>query len=101
MAYPFDDRPGATVGKLQIALANEDVAATRVVAGCGALRARPEPRRFAEIHRGRGHSLARRADVWLYVASVGERFDPDRVERHDHEAAHENLVNADYYLVCL
>ena len=54
MAYPFDDRPGATVGKLQIALANEDMAATRVVAGCGALRARPEPRRSAEIHRGRG-----------------------------------------------
>ena len=36
MAYPFDDRPGATVGKLQIALANEDMAATRVVADCAA-----------------------------------------------------------------
>ena len=96
MAYPFDDRPGATVGKLQIALANEDMAATRVVADC-ALRARREPRRFAEIHRGRGHSLARRADAWLCAASVvRERFDPDRVERYDHEAAHENLVNADY-----
>ena len=35
MAYPFDDRPGATVGKLQIALANEDMAATRV-ADCAA-----------------------------------------------------------------
>ena len=35
MADPFDDRPGATVGKLQIALANEDMAATRV-ADCAA-----------------------------------------------------------------
>ena len=94
MAYPFDDRPGATVGKLQIALASEDMAATRVVAD--SLRARPEPRRFAESHRGRGHSLARSADAWLCAASVvREHFDPDRVERYDHEAAHENLVNAD------
>jgi len=36
MAYPFDDRTGATVGKLQIALANEDMAATRVVVDCAA-----------------------------------------------------------------
>ena len=33
---PFDDRPGATVGKLQIALVNEDMSATRVVADCAA-----------------------------------------------------------------
>ena len=32
---------------------------------------------------------------WLYAASVGERFDPGRVERYDHETAYENLVNAE------
>ena len=29
---PFDSRPGVTVGKLQVALANEDMRATKVVA---------------------------------------------------------------------
>ena len=95
MAYPFDDRPGATVGKLQIALAKEDMAATRVVAD-GALgrdRSRAAlPKVIADV----ATSLARRAGAWFYAASVGERYDPDRVERYDHEAAYENVVNADY-----
>ena len=49
---PFDDRPGATVGKLQIALANEDMSATRVVADCAA--------RFAHANRtdAEGHAYA-------------------------------------------
>ena len=107
MAYPFDDRPGATVGKLQIALANEDMAATRVVADCVARFERDRSRAalpivIADV----ATPLARRADAWLYAASVGGRFDPDRVERYDHETAHENLTNADYLgsespLVCL
>ena len=97
MAYPFDLRPGATVGKLQIALANEDMAATRssptARRASSATGAAPLCRNFiADV----ATSLARRADAWLYAASVGERFDPDRVERYDHETAYENLVNADY-----
>ena len=97
MAYPFDDRPGATVGKLQIALANEDMSETRVVADCAARFERDGsraalPKVIADV----ATFHARRAGAWLYAASVGERFDPDRVERHDHEAAYENLVNADY-----
>ena len=93
---PFDDRPGATVGKLQIALANEDMAATRVVADCAARFERDRsraalPKFIADV----ATSLARRADAWLYAASVGERFDPGRVERYDHETAYENLVNAE------
>ena len=94
---PFDDRPGATVGKLQIALANEEMSATRVVADCAARFERDRsraalPKFIADV----ATSLARRADAWLYAASVGERFDPGRVERYDHETAYENLVNADY-----
>ena len=93
---PFDDRPGATVGKLQIALANEDMSATRVVADCAARFERDRsraalPKFIADV----ATSLARRADAWLYAASVGERFDPGRVERYDHETAYENLVNAE------
>ena len=93
---PFDDRPGATVGKLQIALANEDMAATRV-ADCAARFERERsraalPKFIADV----ATFLARRADAWLYAASVGERFDPDRVQRYDRETAYENLVNADY-----
>ena len=93
---PFDDRPGATVGKLQIALANEEMAATRVVADCAARFERDRsraalPKFIADV----ATSLARRADAWLYAASVGERFDPGRVERYDHETAYENLVNAE------
>ena len=61
---PFDDRPGATVGKLQIALANEDMAATRVVADCAARFERDRsraalPRFIADV----ATSLARRADA--------------------------------------
>ena len=41
-------------------------------------------------------SVYKVSDAWLYAASVAERFDPDRVERHDHETAYENLANADY-----
>ena len=61
---PFDDRPGATVGKLQIALANEDMAATRVVADCAARFERDRsraalPKFIADV----ATSLARRADA--------------------------------------
>jgi hypothetical protein len=40
-------------------------------------------------------SLAGRADAWLYAASSGERFDPGRMEREDHETVYWNLVNMD------
>ena len=61
---PFDDRPGATVGKLQIALANEDMSATRVVADCAARFERDRsraalPKFIADV----ATSLARRADA--------------------------------------
>lgn len=93
---PFDDRPGATVGKLQIALANEDMAATKVVAGCAAKleadRSRAAlPKFIADV----ATVLARRADAWLYAASTSERFEPGRVENHDHETAYETLVNGE------
>ena len=97
MAYPFDDRPGATVGKLQIALANEDMAETRV-ADCAARFERDRsraalPKFIADV----ATPLARRrAPGSPPPPLVRERFDPDRVERHDHEAAYENLVNADH-----
>ena len=70
---PFDDRPGATVGKLQIALANEDMAATRVVADCAARFERDRSRAaLPKVIADLATSLARRADAWLYAASAGE-----------------------------
>ena len=95
---PFDDRPGATVGKLQIALANEDMAATRVVADCAA--------RF-ERDRSRAALPKVIARTWPPPSRGGRTRGStppplesastlDRVGRYDHEAAYANLVNADY-----
>ena len=55
---PFDDRPGATVGKLQIALANEDMSATRVVADCAARFERDRSRAALPKFIHRGHRRA-------------------------------------------
>ena len=90
IADPFDDRPGATVGKLQIALANEDMAATRVVADC-AVRFERDRTTPAESHRGRGH-LPREEGGRLALRRLRWRALRHRVERYDHETADENLV---------
>lgn len=91
---PFDDRPGATVGALQVALGNRDMAAAKVVARSAEKfekdRSRTAlPTFIADV----ATELCRKSDAWLYAAAKVERFDPGRAEKGDHERAYNVLVD--------
>jgi len=91
---PFDDRPGATVGALQVALANRDMAATMVVARAADRFAGDRSRAaLPNFVANVATELRRRSDSWLYAAATVERVDPGRVERGDHERAYNRLVD--------
>ena len=93
---PFDERPGATVGKLQVALANEDMVATKIVAEAAETFERDRSRRaLPNFISTVATALCRQGDAWLYAACSGERFDPGRVERDDHERAYFKLVDTE------
>ncbi|KAJ8599621.1 hypothetical protein CTAYLR_004695 [Chrysophaeum taylorii] len=92
---PFDRRPGATVGKVQIALANEKGQASKFVA--------EEVQRFnSRTARGVANfvssvctGLCRRDSSWLYAACEGQFFGGGEVERSEHERYYNRLVNAE------
>ena len=93
---PFDSRPGVTVGKLQVALANEDMRATKVVAQAAARFESDRSRRaLPDFVNDVATQLCRRRGDWLYASCAGERFDGGAVDRDDHEVAYNRLVNAE------
>ena len=72
---PFDSRPGVTVGKLQVALANEDMRATKVVAQAAAKFESDRSRRaLPDFVNDVATQLCRRRGDWLYASCAGERF---------------------------
>ena len=90
---PFDDRPGCTVGKLQVAVANEDMVATKVVAEAAERFERDRSRRaLPDFVSNVCTALCRQSDRWLYASATSERFSPGAVDGDDHDLAYNRLV---------
>eukprot|EP00635_Sarcinochrysidales_sp_CCMP3193_P005808 CAMPEP_0118902138 /NCGR_PEP_ID=MMETSP1166-20130328/7558_1 /TAXON_ID=1104430 /ORGANISM="Chrysoreinhardia sp, Strain CCMP3193" /LENGTH=239 /DNA_ID=CAMNT_0006841339 /DNA_START=36 /DNA_END=755 /DNA_ORIENTATION=+ len=92
---PFDDRPGATVGLVQVALTNEQAQATKFIGDAArkldSSSARGLARFVSEVCTG----LCRRQDAWLYAHSTASYFGPGAAERQEHERYYNRMVNAE------
>lgn len=93
---PFDDRPGAAVGKLQVALSNSDMESSRFLADAArSLGDSPSPRALAKFVGDVATGLCRRSDAWMYASCESRTFNGDAVEKSEHERYFNRLVNVE------
>mmetsp|Transcript_7743 Transcript_7743/g.11718 ORF Transcript_7743/g.11718 Transcript_7743/m.11718 type:complete len:257 (+) Transcript_7743:12-782(+) len=90
---PFDRRPGATIGLLQVAMTNEKALASKFLGD--------EAKRL-DARSARGLSmfvesictgLSRRDDSWVYAHTSEKWFNGAEAERNDHERYYNRLTN--------
>ncbi|KAJ1454976.1 hypothetical protein M885DRAFT_520887 [Pelagophyceae sp. CCMP2097] len=95
---PFDDRPGCTVSKVQVALYNEGGRDSASGFLSDAARKLEEDERdsalayfVADVSTG----LSRRKASWAYASCETRLFDGGEVENNDHERYFNKLVNSE------
>ena len=92
---PFDSRPGATVGLVQVALNDEKAQTSKFIAetarSLNANSARGLARFVEQICTG----LSRRDDDWAYATASAKYFKGSQAEKSDHERYYNRLVNVE------
>jgi len=92
---PFDGRPGATIGLLQVALTNEKAQTSKFVGEEARKLDGASARGLARFISNVCTGLCRRETSWLYASSKAEYFDGGATERSEHERYYNRLVNAE------
>lgn len=92
---PFDRRPGATVGKLQVALANGNWQVSKFVGEEARAMNGNSAAGLADFVSAVCTGLCRKQADWLYAAEMHDVFGGGAVERNEHERYYNRLVNAE------
>ena len=92
---PFDDRPGATVGLLQVALLNDDAKTTKFVGDAARKLDSSSSRGLSRFVEGICNGLSRRSNDWMYAHCASTYFGPGSCERSEHERYYNRVVNTE------
>lgn len=90
---PFDRRPGATVGKLQVALANGNWQASKMIGDAARKMNGNTAQGLADFIEKVCTDLCRLSSDWLYAAEEHDVFGGGAVENSEHERYYNMLVN--------